>query len=95
MPDPHVAPTWGELAAPIILAIATLVGALAAAWANLRKKIDLSVIAAEQRQSEIKISLDGRLTALIEALKEKGALDVKLATIEGHQAGDATAKDPD
>ncbi len=91
MPDPHVAPTWAELVAPIILALATLVGAIAAAWANLRKKIEQSVVAAEVRQGEIKVSLDGRLTALIEALKEKGAVDVKLATMEGHQAGLAQA----
>ncbi len=91
MLDPHVPPTWGELVAPIILAMATLVGALAAAWANLRKKIDNVTIAAENRQVEIKVALDGRLTELIESLKEKGALDVKVATMEGHQAGVAQA----
>ncbi len=81
MPDPASVPKWAEFVAPIILATATLVGAIAAAWANLKRKIEDGVTAAEVRQVDIKIALDGRLTELIETLKAKGALDVEVARL--------------
>src|SRR5580765_4634560 len=86
MIDPHVAPTWAEFVAPIILATATLVGAIATAWHSLRNKIEGGLAAAEQRQVEIKVALDGRLTQLIDAMKEKGANDGKLASMEATAA---------
>ncbi len=93
MLDPLPAPKWAEYIAPIILATATLVGAIAAAWANLHKKIEQGVEAAEARQTDIKIALDGRLTELIEALKAKGALDVEVARLNARAENNKTDKE--
>ncbi len=90
--DLNAAPKWAELIAPITLAMAALIGAIVGAWASLRRKIEDGVTAAEMRQVDIKVALDGRLTELIEALKAKGALDVKLATMEAHEAASKSRK---